>query len=227
MEQPKVFVATAPAPNSSTKTILFAVAGVAIFGLMGVGLLAGNKKAEPKKVARSVPAETTPQATETVEWNDAVKPPPPPPEVNAQYAIAEADKRREEWAEKNKDKIAAHEKKVADTKAAEQKKITDVVEKEAAKVEAEAAKAEKKKKVDALVRGLMEKGSLEKYDGSKYWVNPREWRACNRDVKETLVNLLATHQELHTGRRIATILSFQDDALLAETTWTGSVKIHQ
>ncbi|MCD8350515.1 MAG: zinc ribbon domain-containing protein [Planctomycetaceae bacterium] len=87
----------------------------------------------------------------------------------------------------------------------------------------------------AMLREIVERakatGAIKKMDERErtIWVDELDWMRSNRDEKENITNLFKQYFSLagsHPGFDIR-IRSYSNDAILAETGWTGAITIHR
>lgn len=217
----KVFAAT-PQKHSSIKKVLVGF-GVACALLITVGIVSGiagvNGSEKPRVVAATPQAAPSPAPVIEV---PAVEPPRPPEDAEPPKTLARlkleaaADRRAVAWESEKRE--AETKRKAELDKAQADKEKEEQLKKD---------RAEMLSKSEGLIRQLTESGALKKYNGSSFWVDPIAWRVSDRDTKETCVRAFAAFCDLKTGiGRVATVKSYQDDTVFAETTWTGGVKIY-
>jgi hypothetical protein len=93
--------------------------------------------------------------------------------------------------------------------------------------EAEKVAAEQHTRVLEYVEKLRAERVLCKVSPPTYWIDPHPWNLVNRDVKERMVLILKQYSEMARAGSAARVLSYQNDATLAEYSEPDGVTIRQ
>jgi hypothetical protein len=137
--------------------------------------------------------------------------PPTPEQVAAQR---EAEAKVREWQAKEAARVRELQARAAE-------------EKVNAAGEKARERGQRREDTEKLLRELTDAGILKKTAAPDFWVDPTLWLMLNRDQKETLVKGLQGCSAVVSGNSSVRVLSYSNDALLADTSWTGEVRIQR
>lgn len=213
----RVFVSEERRKKTISKPIVLSIFSILVF-IVVLSLFfrqSGQERVDVKRVAQASIETAKPMETKQPKVV-GIDPPLLPESQRAEFALAAEQRRQREYNETHKSEIAAR-----------QRELDEKEKKQKLDAEQEAEKKRISDVVEEWFDQRLKDGSIRKSRNGTYWIDPKVWAVMNRDQKENCVRALSLYTESKTGfGKIATVKSYANDAVLAETTWTGGVEIY-